>query len=102
MDTFDVIDVVVELGLAGVAVVLAGVLFLHRRRGDTVTVHGRTLRQLGLWAWSLVLLGIVLVLRMSIEVVSTGRQGAVIAATAAAAAACLAVSVVALARSRRH
>jgi hypothetical protein len=101
VETFDVIDVVVSLGLAGIAVVLAGVLFLHGRRDETVTVRGRTLRHPGLWAMALVLLGAVLVLRAAIEIVPAGWQGAVIAATLVAAATCIAVLVMALGRSRR-
>jgi len=38
-DAFDVIDVVVDLGLAAVAIALSGVLFLNSRR--RVVVRGR-------------------------------------------------------------
>ena len=41
-DNFAVIDVVVDLGMAAVAIALSGVLFLNSRRH--VVVRGRTIR----------------------------------------------------------
>jgi hypothetical protein len=48
-DAFDVIDVVVDLGLAAVAIAFSGVLFLNSRR--RVVVRGRTIRHTRLWAF---------------------------------------------------
>jgi hypothetical protein len=97
----DVIDGVVEFALAGVAALFAGVLLLRGRRGCTVTVRGRTVRHPGIWAWTLLLVGLVLVLRVAIEIVPAGWQAGLVAATFVAAGACLGVSTVAIARSRR-
>jgi hypothetical protein len=73
----------------------------------TPTVHRsiilgtRTLRQPQLWASALALLTVVLVLRIGIEDHATSWRGAVIAVTLVAATGCLAVAIVAIARSRR-
>jgi hypothetical protein len=81
VEPLDAIDVVVELGLAAAAIVLAAVLFLRSRADNTVTVRGRTLRHTGLWVSALLLLGVVLVLRVGIEIVPAGWQGGTIAVT---------------------
>lgn len=97
----DVIDVVIEFALAGVATVFAGVLLFRGRHGSTVTVLGKTVPHPPLWALASLLAGVVLVLRVGVEILPAGWQAAGIAATLVAAAAGLAVSMVAIARSRR-
>ena len=97
----DVIDVVIQFALAGVAAAVADVLLLRGQRRDTVTVRGKTVRHPAIWALALLLVAVVLVLRAGMEIVPAGWQAGVVAATFVAAAACLAASTVAIARSRR-
>jgi hypothetical protein len=99
--TVDVIDVVVEFVLAAVAVVIAGVLLLGSRRGSTVRVRGRRVRYPRAWALALLLVGVVLLLRVALEVVPTGWQPAVVVAMSLAAAAGLVAAVMVVVRSRR-
>jgi hypothetical protein len=97
----DVIDVVIELALAGTAVMLAGMLLLRGRHGSIVTVRGRTVPRPATWASALLLVGVVLALRVGIDIVPTGWQPGALAAIFVAATACLAVTTVAITRSRR-
>jgi hypothetical protein len=97
----DVIDVVIQIGLAGIAAAFAGVLLLRGRHGGTVTVRGKRVPHPAMWASALLLVGVVLLLRLGIELIPAGWQAGVIAATVVAAAACLAVSTAAITRSRR-
>jgi hypothetical protein len=97
----DVIDVVVDLALACVAALLAGVLFLRGRHGGTVVVGGRPLRRSRLWASASAVAGVVLLLRAITAVVPAGWRGPAVVATLVAAAVCLAVLILAVARSRR-
>jgi hypothetical protein len=64
-------------------------------------VLGKSVGHPAMWALALLLAAVVLVLRVGIEILSAGWQAAVIAATLVAAAAGLAVSILAIARSRR-
>jgi hypothetical protein len=97
----DVIDVVVDLALACVAALLAGVLFLRGRHGGTVVARGRPLRRPMLWAAASAVAGVVLLLRVVTAIVPAGWRGAAVVATLVAAAICIAVLLLAVARSRR-
>ena len=95
----DVIDVVVDLGLAAVAIALSGVLILNSRR--RVVVRRRTIRHPRLWASTSALVGIVLVLRAGIAFAPPAGQGLVVAATVLAAAVAAVAAIVAVVRSLR-
>jgi hypothetical protein len=98
-DAFDVIDVVVDLGLAAVAIAFSGVLFLNSRR--RVVVRGRTIRHSRLWALTSALVGVVLVLRAGSAITPPAGRGFVVAATLLAAAVAAVATIVAIVRSLR-
>lgn len=75
--TFDAIQLVVSILLAGACVamiVLAAVVFVRSRRAGTVRLFGIAVHRPGLWALALVCLGVSGLVRMSSEVTPNSWQ----------------------------